>query len=219
MTEGSNVNSSTFIASPLNSYPADVLTLLAGRYTTQRLSVLDEGVAGEKVSEGRFRLPRVLTSDRPDALLLIEGVNDLNENGVDGITRASNGLQAMVRNARDNGVVVFLATLPPQRPGGFRAYTPTLVEPLNDRIRALAPQEGAVLVDVYRDFNGDVGLLQADGLHPNVAGYQRMAESFVAAIRKTLEVVPPPSSFGPSGLPALLSLAPAATRRVGQAHR
>jgi len=115
--------------------------------------------------------------------------------------------------------VVFLATIPPQRPGGFRAYTPTLVEPLNDRIRALAPQEGAVLVDVYRDFNGDVGLLQADGLHPNVAGYQRMAESFVAAIRKTLEVVPPPSSFGPSGLPALLSLAPAATRRVGQAHR
>ena len=182
--------------------------------------MLDEGVSGEKVSEGRFRLPRVLTSDRPDALLLLEGVNDLNENGVDGITRAINGLQAMVRNARDNGVVVFLATIPPQRPGGLRAYSPALVEPLNDRIRALAPQEGAVLVDVYRDFNGDiVGLLQDDGLHPNAAGYLRVAQSFFAAIRTTLEVVPPPSAFGPGGLPALLRSAPAATRRVGQPHR
>ncbi|MEP7307131.1 MAG: GDSL-type esterase/lipase family protein [Acidobacteriota bacterium] len=219
MTEGSNVNRPTFIPSPPNSYPADVLTLLAGRYTTQRLTVLDEGVSGEKVSEGRFRLPRVLTSDRPDALLLLEGVNDLNENGVDGIARAISGLQAMIRNARDNGVVVFLATIPPQRPGGFRAYTPTLVEPLNDRIRALAPAEGAVLVDVYHDFNGDVvGLLQDDGLHPNAAGYLRMAQSFFAAIRTTMEVVPPPSTFGSFRLPALVSLAPAATG-VGHVHR
>ena len=88
MTEGNNLDPPKFIPNPPLSYPADVLTLLAGRYTTQRLSVLDEGVPGEKVSEGRFRLPRVLTSDRPDALLLLEGVNDLNENGVDGITRA-----------------------------------------------------------------------------------------------------------------------------------
>jgi hypothetical protein len=90
---------------------------------------------------------------------------------------------------------------------------------LNDRIRTLAPQEGAVLVDVYRDFNGDVDrLIGSDGLHPSAAGYQRMAESFVAAIRTKLEVVPPPATVGSFRLPALLSLAPAATG-VGHVHR
>ena len=140
-------------------------------------------LGGETVADGSRRLPGVLTRDRPDALLLLEGVNDLNQFGASAIPTIASDLRSMVRDARGRGVTVFLATLTPQRAGGSRAFSVDLVEPMNARIRALAPAEGAVLVDLYRDFNGELGLLiGADGLHPTVAGYQRIAESFFAAI-------------------------------------
>jgi len=192
MTEGSNVLLPQAVPIPPGSYPGNLAALLVARYTTQTFTVLDEGVPGETVENGRLRLPRVLSSDRPGALLLLEGVNDLNGLGASAIPSVTSSLQGMVRAARASGAVVFWATLPPQRPGGSRAFAPTLIEPLNERIRALAPTEGAVLVDLYRDFNGEVNqLLQSDGLHPNAAGYQRMAQSFFTAIRGRLEVITP----------------------------
>jgi lysophospholipase L1-like esterase len=53
----------------------------------------------------------------------------------------------------------------------------------------MALEEGAVLVDLYEAFAGQVdALIGGDGLHPNEAGYQHMAETFFAAIRARLEV-------------------------------
>jgi lysophospholipase L1-like esterase len=45
------------------------------------------------------------------------------------------------------------------------------------------------LVELYTAFQGQEStLLGLDGLHPNEAGYQRMAELFFEAIRQKLEV-------------------------------
>jgi lysophospholipase L1-like esterase len=45
-----------------------------------------------------------------------------------------------------------------------------------------------VLVDLYEAFNGETGILIGeDGLHPSAAGYQKIAEAFVAAIKRYLE--------------------------------
>ena len=197
ISEGLDVlNQPRFIPNPPGSYPADLQTLLSARYTTQSVSVLDEGVGGETVADGSRRLSGVLTRNRPDALLLLEGVNDLNQLGASAIPTVASGLRSMVREARGRGVTVFLATLTPQRAGASRAFSFALVEPMNDQIRALAPAEGAVLVDLYRDFNGEAGLLiGADGLHPTVAGYQRIAESFFTALRQRLEVAQAPLTF------------------------
>jgi lysophospholipase L1-like esterase len=134
-------------------------------------------------------LPGVLSRDAPEALLLLEGVNDLNGSRDAAIPTVVNGLRSMVRLARGRGVVVFLGTLLPQRPGGFRAFAPGSIVPANDLIRDMAVAEGAVLVDLYQAFDGQTGtLLGPDGLHPNDAGYQRMAETFFTAIRARLEV-------------------------------
>ncbi len=217
MTAGLNLALPRLIASPPGSYPADILTLLTNRYTTQNIKVLDEGIPGEAVGDGLRRLPGVLAADRPDAVLLLEGVNDVNGLGADGIDVAINGLRNMVRQIRTYGVPVFLATIPPQRPGAMRAYAPTLIAPTNDRIRTLAATEGAVLVDIYKDFNGDVtGLIGDDGLHPNAAGYERMAESFVAAIRSKFEIVPTRTIVSSSNLPALLTRGSTASSRPNQ---
>jgi acyl-CoA thioesterase-1 len=154
--------------------------------------VIDEGISGETVAEGLTRLPGVLRADRPDALLLLEGVNDLNSSGSDAVPRVATGLQRMVQTARGTGLVVFLATLLPQRPGGLKAGSVALIEPLNEQIRHLSTMDGVVLVDLYQEFNGQVDtLISSDGLHPNAAGYQRLAASFFDAIRLRFEVVQP----------------------------
>src|SRR6185295_18029396 len=189
---------------PPVGYAFKLRTLLANRYTAQTFSVTDEGVGGETVirhsplsrSVGVERLPIVLNRDAPEALLILEGVNDLN--GGDDATLAAvvNGLRGMVRLARGRGITVFLGTLLPQRPGGFRAYSPGAIVPANNLIRSMAVAEGAVLVDLYQAFDGRTDmLLGPDGLHPNDAGYQTMAETFFAAVRARLEVPPAAPTF------------------------
>ena len=85
-------------------------------------------------------------------------------------------------------MVAFVATQLPQRPGGRRATAVDSIVPANAEIRALAAQESASLVDMYAAFDGQTSaLLGDDGLHPNEAGYQRMADVFFAAIQSQFE--------------------------------
>lgn len=174
---------------PPVGYAFKFRTLLADRYTAQTFSVTDEGVAGETVAEGLERLPGVLTRDAPEVLLLLEGVNDLNGGQDAAIPAVVNGLRSMVGLARGKGIAVFLGTLLPQRPDGFRALAPGSIVPANIQIGDMARSEGAVLVDLYQAFDGHTDtLLGPDGLHPNDAGYQKMAETFFTAIRASLEL-------------------------------
>ena len=62
-----------------------------------------------------------------------------------------------------------------------------MVPVFNEGLRRIARNRGAVLVDLEAAFGTDYSLLSEDGLHPNVAGYQVMAQAFLAAIRATLE--------------------------------
>ena len=64
----------------------------------------------------------------------------------------------------------------------------SLVSGFDHRIRLLAASEGVTLVDAYKAFNGDVSLLSTDGLHPNAAGYKRIADTFFQSIKAMLEV-------------------------------
>jgi acyl-CoA thioesterase-1 len=175
-----------------NSYPAQLQTLLANRYSAQTPVVVNEGLPGERVEGGVTRLPGVLALHVPEVLLLQEGVNNLNSrNNPDDIPIVVNGLRTMIREARNRGIQVLLGTLLPQRLGACRAYAPGLIEPANTQIRALAGAEGATIVDLYQAFAGMTDtLLGQDGLHPNEAGYERMAQMFVDVVRQRLETAP-----------------------------
>ena len=48
--------------------------------------------------------------------------------------------------------------------------------------------ENVPLVDVYQGFNGNLGLLGPDGLHPSAEGCVKIADLFFSAIKQTLEV-------------------------------
>jgi lysophospholipase L1-like esterase len=175
-----------------DAYAKVLYDLLTQRYTAQTIEMYDEGIGGEKVhgvapNDGVTRLPGVLNADTPQVLLLQEGVNDLITG--DSIANVVGGLSTMVRTAQSRGILVFLATLLPQRPGGSRTGHIDRIAPANDAIRALAASEGAILVDVYQAFGGSPDpWIDADGLHPTVEGYRKMGETFFAAIKSRLEV-------------------------------
>jgi lysophospholipase L1-like esterase len=173
---------------PAASYPTQLLSRLRARYTSQSdvLEVINAGAPGEWAQDGVRRLPNVLANARPEAVLLFEGLNDLGAESR--VSPAAAALDTMAREIRNRGARLFLATVPP--PGvGPRALSDSQITALNDRIRTIAAGEGAVLVDLYQGLLANVALyIGSDGLHPNEAGYQRMAELFFEAIRSEFEV-------------------------------
>ena len=58
----------------------------------------------------------------------------------------------------------------------------------NDVLREMCTQEGVTYVDLYNGMLADADqLIGVDGLHPNEAGYRRIAEVFFSAIKRELE--------------------------------
>lgn len=193
--------SSVKVVSAAKSYPTQLYNLLVARYTAQPIHVSNRGESGEQLTfvgdggverseETRLRYGSALTVEKPDAVLLLEGVNDFNVVGVtdDDIVAV---LQRMVREARSAGVqAVFVATLPPQIPGLLRSGNAARVPGFNTKLKAMIAAERATPVDVYAAMIPNVNSLinTDDGLHPLPAGYVVMAETFFTAIRQTLEV-------------------------------
>jgi lysophospholipase L1-like esterase len=131
----------------------------------------------------------VLSVVRPEAVLLLEGLNELSALGdMSGVQRANLAIDTMAKEVRNRGARLFLATLPPTRTTGPRAVPASLILSLNAQIRATARGEGAVLVDLHQALSADVTrYIGPDGAHPTEAGYERIAEAFLTAIRANLE--------------------------------
>src|SRR5207247_6765946 len=164
-------------------YPLGVQRRLTLSYPDQSIRVTNAGVAGEVAYEGGVsRFLRVISSDRPDVVLLMEGTNDIQTpSGMDpGIA----ALDTMVQQALAQGRRVCLATIPPQRPDGIRrrAAIAARVDPFNDRIRALAAARNVVLVDVHNAM--DLTMIGFDDEHPTARGYSVISDTFAEAIRR-----------------------------------
>jgi lysophospholipase L1-like esterase len=183
------VSQTAIVPSPPQAYPFKLETQLRERYYDQPdIVVVNEGRNGEWAQDGQFRIVSVLGEWRPEALLLLQGANDLSAVGTRGLRLALDGLENTLRDARARGATVFLATLPPQVPGSrLGTSAGALLDEFNDGVRRLAARQTVPLVDVHAAFRGDLSLLSADGLHPNEAGYQRIAEAFFDAIRARFE--------------------------------
>jgi acyl-CoA thioesterase-1 len=153
-------------AAPTESYPA-VLERLVGR------RVVNEGVPGEMTGEGLARLPESLKREKPALLILCHGTNDL----LRGLNKrqAAGNLRAMIRLAREKGAAVVLIAAP--SPG--IALSPA---PFYREIAAEMelPLEEKALSTVLSD-----GTLRSDPIHPNAAGYRRLAESIAALLKRS----------------------------------
>jgi lysophospholipase L1-like esterase len=180
---------------PVNSYPTVLQGLLQTRYPAQAsdIVVVEAGVQGETAVAGADRLADEVRRSTPDVLLLMEGSNDVNERTSP--FDISQAIRADIIHGFQYGAkLVLVSTLLPEVPGRLRAGNPAGIPDANDAIRDAVAREGATLVDAFSVFDPKKELLIGDdGLHPTVAGYKLLAETFAAAIA---------ANFDASGAPA-----------------
>lgn len=156
-------------ATPETSYPA-VLEQLIGR------RVVAAGVPGEITAEGLERLSDVLEEEQPKLLILCHGGNDLLRKT--GNAQAEANLRAMIALAKAKGIQVLMVAVP--KPGltlSAPAYYEKIAEEFN------LPIETSVLRNILSSSN-----LKSDQIHPNAAGYRKMAEA-IAELLKSAKAI------------------------------
>ncbi len=176
---------------PSAAYPTVLLKTLQGRYASQAdvTIVANYGLGGEKTVNARNRFYEALSIVRPEVVLLWHGHNDI-PGGADGAASgAASEMRIMAAEARLRGMRVFIGTMLPPRPNGNRTIAQIYIDDYNNRMRALAASEGAVLVDVYSGLLPDVTrYIGVDGLHPTELGYAKIADIYFQAIQSNFEV-------------------------------
>ena len=151
-------------ANPEESYPA-LLARLTGR------RVVNAGIPGEVTAEGLTRLPEVLEREKPALLILCHGGNDLLRRMDQ--DRAADNLRAMIRLAQGRGTAVLLVAFPSP---DLSLTPPPLYRKVAKELKV--PIEEQALTTILGN-----GALKSDYIHPNAAGYTRLAEALVTALK------------------------------------
>ena len=150
--------------SPGQSYPAQLETLIDRE-------VVREGVPGEITRRGLARLPRVLEEVQPDLVVLCHAGNDILRKLDLGAARTN--LEEMIRLSREAGAEVVLIGVPAR---GISLSTADLYHEVAEA--AGVPLESDVVGDILGD-----NRLKSDAVHPNAAGYRKMAEAVAELLR------------------------------------
>lgn len=148
------------------SYPVRLEALIGRR-------VVASGVPGETTSGGLARLPAAMEEVKPQLVILCEGGNDFLQKLGD--AQAENNIRAMIQIARAQGAQVVLVGVP--KPGLLPSPA-TFYADIAKELRL--PYEETALKKILTD-NG----LKSDLVHPNAAGYARLAEAIAALMKKT----------------------------------
>lgn len=150
-------------AEATESYPA-VLERLTG------YQVINAGISGEVSAQGLKRLPALLESHQPDLVILCHGANDLLRR-LDRENTVAN-LRQMITTARASGAQVLLVAVPQPglllHPADFYTH---LAKELD------IPCETDIILDILT-----TKAEKSDAIHPNAAGYRRLAETLARRI-------------------------------------
>ncbi len=152
-------------ATPREAYPAVLQELLGRR-------IVNAGVPGEVSAEGLARLPQLLEANAPDLVILCHGGNDFLRRQPPSEVAAN--LRAMIELAHARGAAVVLVGVPQL---GLTVQPPDFYAELAKEFTL--PYEGEILHDVLTD-----RALKSDTIHPNAAGYRRLAEALQQLIAR-----------------------------------
>ncbi len=200
---GSTVNAN-------DRWPDFLARRLLATPTSQGVSVLDEGISGNRVLHDApccgvsalARLDRdVLAQDGVRWVILLEGINDIGFSGLTDPETAPHtdvsaaeiiaGYQQIIGRAHANGLKIYGATLTPFKGTAFPGYyTPAgelKREAVNEWIRTSGAFDAVIDFDkAIRDPADPQQMLprydSGDHLHPNDAGYAAMADSVDLAL-------------------------------------
>ena len=188
ITEGAISLAPLMLLAPPDTYPFKLEQMLTQRFPAQAFVVSNQGRGGERTTQGVTRLPSVLHAEQPEVLLLLEGINTVNELST---AQQANALESMIDDARRAGVQTIIATVMPMMPAArvYRATTNAKIVALNQRIFELADKYRiGEPVDLFAIFEAEPYLIGRDGLHPTLEGQTRIAEAFRDEIVRRYEV-------------------------------
>lgn len=148
------------------SYPAVLEKMIGFR-------VVNAGVPGEVTGEGLARLPIVLEREKPVLVLLCHGGNDLLRR-LDPQQTARN-IRSMIRLSREKGAAVVLIAVPSM---GLSLAPPPMYREIAKSLSLRLEEKAlpAVLSDAS---------LKSDYIHPNAAGYRRLAEAIAGLLKRS----------------------------------
>ena len=142
-------------------------------------TVYNRGVSGVVSSYGAGIIDSVLAQYNPKYITIFYGNND------DGFYNPSwtiGNLRYIIRQAKTNGTKPVVATLTPVF--GEWAWRKSSLITLNQQIRSLAASEGIACADMEASFGWNQSLILSDGMHPNSAGHQIIANTFRGALTR-----------------------------------
>jgi acyl-CoA thioesterase I len=170
-----------------NGYPPRLQSRLVGYFA--QAEVRNRGADGTNSFEAIERLLRNLRGSAPAYTLILYGTNDWN----DPICQdhpdcpTVDNLRSVVESVKSFESLPVVATLPPTNPALNPAQRNEWVAAVNERIKAMARQEGVPVADAWasmmrrsnwRDFF-------ADHVHLNDQGYDAVAEAFFEAVSRS----------------------------------
>jgi acyl-CoA thioesterase I len=144
------------------------LAALTGR------TVINEGRGGQKSFTTAANAPGLMDKHQPSVVCLMIGANDATA----ALSPASVGehIRSIIKEAKARGIKVVVGTITPT--AGGHEFSNDNAAAISEQIRVVVKQEGVRLVDISAEFGTGAGLLQDDGLHPNDAGTELIAQSF-----------------------------------------
>ena len=151
-------------------------------------NVINQGINGERSDQIRARFEADVVARKPAVVVIIAGVNDVYQGRPAQHVREQ--LEAMYKRAHDAGITVVAGTIIP-----YNSATPAqnlAMHDINDWIGQQARADPAVIVvdtraAVASPRNPDMLSSSLDGLHPDAAGYRRMANAIAPAIEQALD--------------------------------
>ncbi|MBN1522562.1 MAG: hypothetical protein JW928_08515 [Candidatus Aureabacteria bacterium] len=139
--------------------------------------VLNKGETGEMTTTGLQRIKSVLEKERPEKILILEGMNDLNY-GRSLKTIAFN-LEEMIVQSLSFGASPYLATLVDNQ------LYPERTRLMNDEIKKVSKKTGFPLTDLTIFLKGkEMSSYYFDPLYPNDKGYEFLAYGFYLSLKK-----------------------------------
>ena len=155
---------------------------------------LNRGVNGERTDQILRRSKADLETFHPDAVIVLAGVNDLYQGYPP--ERIQENLRKIYALAAERGIPVMACTIIPYN--GMSPEVSNRMRQVNEWIRRNSAEGRLGFCDLFRVVEDPerpgVLLGTPDGLHPDVAGYQRMGE----AVADALERWRPASEFHPA---------------------
>lgn len=169
--------------------------------------VINDGIEGNKSNQGADRIGGDLDRFRPACVLILLGTNDWNKcKDVDSCF-TQDSMRSMLDQAFAAQTKPFLATIIPANPDDPLRNPPQRnewVAAMNERLKMIAAEKGATVVDLYGAFmrasGDDLGLLFADHVHPNDRGHQVIADEYFKVLTSARSTNAQASAVDPARL-------------------